>query len=214
MKITIWSDFMCPFCYIGEAHLDKALADFEHADKVEIEYKSFLLSPEAAHDPDKSYYETFADMKGMPIEEVNGMFDNVINMAKDAGLVIDYNKAKFSSTIPAHNAFQYAKEQGKGNEFFDKFYSAHFTDGELLSDPETIVRLSEEIGLDGEAIRRCTIKQAYTEKINTDIQEAGQVGVKGVPFYVFNNKYAVSGAQPVAQFKRVLDQVWQEENEK
>lgn len=214
MKITIWSDFMCPFCYIGEAHLDKALADFEYADEVEIEYKSFLLQPDSAHDPEKSYQETFADLKGIPTEQVSGMLENVLNMAQEAGLVIDYDKAQFSSMVPAHHAFQYAKEQGKGNEFFEKFYTAHFVDGELLSDPETIVRLSEEIGLDGEAIRESTQNQTYTEKVNTDIQEAGQVGVQGVPFYVFNNKYAVSGAQPVAQFKQILDQVWQEENEK
>ena len=214
MKITIWSDFMCPFCYIGEAHLDKALAEFEHANEVEVEYKSFLLSPDAAHNPEKDYYQTFADMKGVPVEQAKGMFENVVNMANATDLVIDYDKAKFSSTIPAHQAFQYAKEQGKGNEFFQKFYAAHFADGELLSDPETIVRLSEEIGLDGEAIRQSTTEQTQSEKVNTDVQEAGQVGVQGVPFYVFNNKYAVSGAQPVAQFKQVLDQVWQEENEK
>lgn len=210
MKITIWSDFMCPFCYIGEAHLDKALAEFEHADKVEVEYKSFLLSPDAKHDPEKNYYETFADLKGMPKEQVDGMFDNVVNMAKQAGLVIDYDKAKFSSTIPAHQAFQYAKEQGKGNEFFDKFYKAHFSEGELLSDPETIGRLAEEIGLDKAAVLQSTQEQIFTDRVNQDIQEAGQVGVQGVPFYVFNNKYAVSGAQPVEQFKQVLQQVWEE----
>jgi|SRR5690625_841085 len=214
MKITIWSDFMCPFCYIGEAHLDKALADFEHADSVKIEYKSFLLQPDAAHNPEKDYYETFADLKGIPKEQVNGMFENVVNMAKDAGVVIDYDKAKFSSTVPAHHAFQYAKEQGKGNEFFEKFYAAHFTNGELLSDPETIVRLSEEIGLDKDAVLQSTREQSYADKVNQDIQEAGQVGVQGVPFYVFNKKYAVSGAQPVEQFKQVLDQVWQDENDK
>ena len=137
MKITIWSDFMCPFCYIGETHLNKALEQFEHADKVEIEYKSFLLSPEAAHDPNKDYYETFAEMKGVSTNEARQMFQNVVNMAENAGIVIDYDTAKFSSTIPAHHAFQYAKEQGKGKEFFERFYKAHFEEGELLSDQDT-----------------------------------------------------------------------------
>ncbi|MCM3741300.1 DsbA family oxidoreductase [Oceanobacillus luteolus] len=213
MKITIWSDFMCPFCYIGEAHLEKALEEFEHADKVEIEYKSFLLSPEAAHNPQKDYYETFADMKGIPVDQAKGMFENVVNMAKDADLVIDYDTAKFASTIPAHHVFQYAKEQGKGNEFFKRFYKAHFTEGELLSDTDTIGRLAEEVGIDKYAALGSTQNQSYTQKVNQDIQEASQIGVQGVPFYVFNNKYAVSGAQPVAQFKQVLEQVWQEETE-
>lgn len=213
MKITIWSDFMCPFCYIGEAHLEKALEEFEHADKVEIEYKSFLLSPEAAHNPQKDYYETFADMKGIPVDQAKGMFENVVNMAKDADLVIDYDTAKFASTIPAHHVFQYAKEQGKGNEFFKRFYKAHFTEGELLSDTDTIGRLAEEVGIDKYAALGSTQNQSYTQKVNQEIQEASQIGVQGVPFYVFNNKYAVSGAQPVAQFKQVLEQVWQEETE-
>ena len=213
MKITIWSDFMCPFCYIGEAHFEKALEEFEHADKVEIEYKSFLLSPEAAHNPQKDYYETFADMKGIPVDQAKGMFENVVNMAKDADLVIDYDTAKFASTIPAHHVFQYAKEQGKGNEFFKRFYKAHFTEGELLSDTDTIGRLAEEVGIDKYAALGSTQNQSYTQKVNQDIQEASQIGVQGVPFYVFNNKYAVSGAQPVAQFKQVLEQVWQEETE-
>lgn len=213
MNITIWSDFMCPFCYIGEAHLDEALKDFEHADEVKIEYKSFLLSPEAKHNPDKDYYETFAEMKGMPVGQARGMFGNVVNMAKEAGLVIDYDKAKFASTIPAHHAFQYAKEQGKGNEFFKRFYAAHFTEGELLSDTDTIARLAKEIGLDEEGIRESTANGEYTDKVNIDVHEAGQIGVQGVPFYVFNNKYAVSGAQPAAQFKQILDQVWEEEQE-
>ncbi|WP_440896615.1 DsbA family oxidoreductase [Amphibacillus sp. Q70] len=211
MKITIWSDFMCPFCYIGEAHLQEALVDFQHADEVEFEYKSFLLSPDAVHDPNEDYYQTFANMKGISVEEARGMFENVVNMAENAGLVIDYDTAKFSSTIPAHHAFQYAKEQGKGNEFFKRFYAAHFAEGELLSDDETIIRLAEELGLEGEAIRQSIQAEKYTDKVNQDIQEAGQLGVKGVPFYVFNNKYAVSGAQPPAQFKQVLAQVWQEE---
>jgi len=212
MKITIWSDFMCPFCYIGETHLYKALEQFEHADQVEIEYKSFLLSPEAAHNPNKDYYETFAEMKGVSTDEARQMFQKVVNMAENAGITIDYDTAKFSSTIPAHHAFQYAKEEGKGNDFFKRFYRAHFAEGELLSDLDTIGSLSEEVGLNKEAALLSTQDKNYTDKVNQDIQEARQVGVQGVPFYVFNNKYAVSGAQPVEQFQQVLEQVWQEES--
>ena len=213
MKITIWSDFMGPFCYIGETHLKKALEDFEHNDQVEIEYKSFLLSPDAKHDPNKDYYETFAEMKGISIEQARQMFQNVVNMAENAGIVIDYDTAKFASTIPAHHIFQYAKELGKGNEFFERFYKAHFEEGELISDAVTLGKLSEEIGLDQSAALQSTQKEEYTQRINRDIQEAAQIGVQGVPFYVFNNKYAVSGAQPVESFTQVLEQVWEEENE-
>src|SRR5690625_1159070 len=171
MQITIWSDFMCPFCSIGETHLYKALEQFEHADQVEIEYKSFLLSPEAAHKPNKDYYETFAEKKGVSVSEARQMSQHVVNMAENAGIVIDYDTAKFSSTIPAHHAFQYAKDEGKGNEFFKRFYRAHFSEGELLSDLDTIGRLAEEVGLKKEDVLLSTQNKDYTDKLNRDIHE-------------------------------------------
>jgi predicted DsbA family dithiol-disulfide isomerase len=210
MKITIWSDFVCPYCYIGQSHLEKALENFEHAEEVEIEYKSFLLSPEAKYIPGKDYYQTFADLKGMPLEQVKTIFKQVTDMAKNAGVEINYDKAKFASTVEAHRVFQYAKEQGKGNEFFSRFYAAHFTDGEVLSDTETIVHLAEEMGLDGEKVREAILSKEYSDQVTQDITESRQVGVQGVPFYVFDNKYAVSGAQPVQYFEQVLDKVWEE----
>lgn len=212
MKITIWSDFVCPFCYIGEAHLRKAMETFEHADEVTIEYKSFLLMPDAEYVQGKSYAQTFADMKGMPVEQASGMLQNVVEMAKNSGLEINYDIAKLTSTVDAHRVFQFAKVQGKGNEFFHRFYTAHFTEGEVLSDKETIVRLAEEVGLDGAEVRNIVdSKENNLENVNSNISESRMVGVQGVPFFVFNDKYAVSGAQPVQAFTQVLNEVWKEE---
>src|SRR5699024_10069888 len=194
-----------------QAHLDKALENFEHAKKVEIEYKSFLLMPDAEYVPGKGYAETFSEMKGMPVEQANGMLQQVIDMAKSSGVDINYDIAKLSSTSDAHRVFQYAKEQGKGNEFFSRFYAAHFSEGEVLSDLDTIVKLAGEAGLDEGKVRTMLESDDYAEKVDQDIAEAQTVGVQGVPFFVFNNKYAVSGAQPVESFKQVLDQVWEEE---
>lgn len=213
MKITIWSDFVCPFCFIGQAHLDEALADFEHKDQVEIEYKSFLLMPEVNYVPGKSYVETFAESKGLPLEQAQQMLNQVTAMAKHSGVDIDYDIAKLSSTVDAHCAFQYAKEQGKGTEFFKRFYAAHFTEGELLSDVDTIVRLAEEVGLDGSEVRQVIETGEHKEEVDFDLFEAQSVGVQGVPFFVFNNKYAVSGAQPVEAFKQFLKQVWADEQQ-
>ncbi|MCM3634942.1 DsbA family oxidoreductase [Paenibacillus camelliae] len=211
MKITIWSDFVCPFCYIGEAHLAKALESFEHAENVEIEYKSFLLSPDAEYVPGEAYYESFSNLKGIPVEQTKAMLQQVTDMAKASGVDINYDIAKFASTADAHHVFQYAKEQGKGNEFFDRLYAAHFAEGEVLSDPEAIVRLAEEVGLAGEKVRGIIAGKEYAEKVSKDIAESRQIGVQGVPFFVFNDKYAVSGAQPVPYFSQVLDTVWEEE---
>lgn len=106
MKITIWSDFVCPFCYIGESHLNQALENFEHADEVEIEYKSFMLMPDAEYIPGQDYAETFAKMKGMPLEQANAMLSQVENSAKSSGVEINYDQAKLASTYDAHRVFK------------------------------------------------------------------------------------------------------------
>ena len=211
MNITIWSDFVCPFCFIGEAHLNGALEKFEHADDVTIEYKSFQLMPDGEYVPGKDYAETFSDMKGMPLAQAEAMLKNVADSATRSGVDINYEIAKLANTFDAHRVFQYAKEQGKGNEFFQRSYVAHFTEGEILSDTETIVRLAEEVGLDGAEVLKIAKNQANAEKVEQDISEARAVGVQGVPFFVIDNKYAVSGAQPVEAFSQVLNQVWEEE---
>jgi len=210
MKITIWSDFVCPFCYIGEANLEKALENFEHADEVEIEYKSFLLSPDAQYTPGKDYYQAFSDLKGVPLEQSKAMMKQVVDMAANSGVTINYDIAKFTNTVKSHHVFQYAKEQGKGNEFFKRFYNAHFNEGEVLSDEETIVRLAKEVGLDEAKVRTIIEDQEYANDVTTDLAESRRVGVQGVPFFVFDNKYAASGARPPEYFKQVLDKVWEE----
>src|SRR5690606_34026620 len=105
MKITIWSDFVCPFCFIRESHLKKALENFEHRSEVEVEYKSFLLMPDAKYVPNQGYAQTFSEMKGIPLEQANTMLNQVVDMAKDSGLDINYNTAKLASTNNSHRVF-------------------------------------------------------------------------------------------------------------
>ena len=211
MKVTIWSDFVCPFCFIGQSHLDQALERFEQADNVEIEYKTFLLMSDAKYDPGKSYAETFAELKGLPIQQAESMLSQVVNMGKQSGVNIDYDTAKLANTIDAHRVFQFAKKQGKGTEFFKRFYRAHFSEGELISDHDTIVRLATEAVLAEADVRSVLNSKENIDEMMEDIKEARSIGVQGVPFFVFNNKYAVSGAQPVDAFVQVLNKVWEEE---
>lgn len=213
MNVTIWSDFVCPFCYIGDAHLAKALAELEFGDQVEIEYKSFLLNPEAKYDANKSYLQSLADDKGMPVEQAIEMTQRVVDMGAAAGLEIDFEQAKYAPTQDAHRIFQYAKTLGKGNEFFEHFYEAYFTKGQNLGEAEVIVKLAKEVGLDEEAVRTILASDDYQEAFYGDIQQAQMVGVQGVPFFVLADKYAVSGAQPVELFKQALTQAWQEQAE-
>lgn len=210
MKITIWSDYECPFCYIGKAHLDEAMRDFEYKDEVEIEHKSFLLTPDAEYEPGKSYAESFSKLKGMPEAQAQAMLKQVTDMGAQAGLDINYDTAKMVNTTDAHRVFQYAKNQGKGNAFFERFYKAHFSEGAVISDHDVIIRLAVEVGLDAEAIREVLDHATYAEEVNKDIEEARNHGVQGVPYFIFENKYAVSGAQPVASFKEVLKTVKEE----
>ena len=211
MKITIWSDFVCPFCFIGQAHLDAALENFEHKDDVEVEYKSYLLMPDAEYQPGRSYYEFFADKFGMPVEKAEKQLKQQAESAKASGVVMNHDIAKIANTFDGHRAFQYAKDQGKGTDFFKRFYAAHFTEGEVLSDTDTIVRISEEIGLDGDAVRSVVENERNTDKVQADISQARQLGVQGVPFFLVNDKYSISGAQPVELFQQALNQIWQEE---
>lgn len=213
MQITIWSDFVCPFCFIGATHLDKALENFEHADEVEIEYKSYQLEPGAEYVPGRSYKDAMIERKGASEEQIDQMLSQVTEMAANAGLDYDFETMKLTDTYPAHRVFQYANEEGKGVEYYNKLYEAFFLDGELISDPKVLTRIASEISLDSERVQEILDNEkAYDKEVVTDIFQAQQVGAQGVPFFVFNNKYAVSGAQPVEVFSQVLDQVYDEFN--
>lgn len=208
MKITIWSDFVCPFCYIGATHLEKALENFEHADEVEIEYKSYQLEPGAKYDPEKTYLQAMIDRKNVSAEQMQQMMTQVDEMATAAGLNYNFDDMKLTDTFPAHRVFQYAKEEDKEVEYFDKLYEAFFINGELISDVDVLKRIGTEISLDANRIGEILNNdREYNQEVVRDIQEASQVGVQGVPFFVFNNKYGVSGAQPIEAFEQVLNQV-------
>lgn len=211
MQITVWSDFVCPFCFIGATHLDKALENFEHADEVTIEYKSYQLEPGAKYVPGRTYKEAMIERKGAAPEQIDQMFSQVTEMAANAGLDYDFDIMKLTDTFPAHRVFQYANEEGKGVEYFNKLYEAFFLNGELISDATVLTRVASEIGINPDRVQEIidNLKE-YDKEVVMDIYEAQQVGVQGVPFFVFNNKYAVSGAQPVESFEQVLTQVYEE----
>lgn len=211
MQITIWSDFVCPFCYIGATHLEQALENFEHADEVAIEYKSFQLEPGATYEPDKTYLEAMVDRKNVSEEQIQQLIDQLDEMATNAGLEYNFDDMKLTDTFPAHRVFQYAKEEGKGIEYFNKLYEAYFTNGELISDPNFLTQVAAEIGLDENRVREILKNEKeYDKEVVQDIYQASQIGAQGVPFFVFNNKYGVSGAQPVETFEQVLTQVYDE----
>ncbi|MBP2079327.1 DsbA family oxidoreductase [Oceanobacillus polygoni] len=214
MKIEVWSDFVCPFCYIGKRRLENAMEKFPHKEQITLEYKSYQLDPTAEHIPGKNFYETFSELKGIPLEQVKTMNQQVGQQAASVGLTYNFDDMKYANTFDAHRVAKYAEEQGKGKEVTERFLHAYFAESELLSDYDTLIKLATEVGLDKEEVEHVLQSDKYRNKVNEDIDVARQIGVQGVPFFVFNEKYAVSGAQPPEVFEEVLTKVWEEEQEK
>lgn len=217
MKIEIWSDVMCPFCYIGKRNFEMALADFPDKDKIEVEWKSFQLDPQMPDKPLESYVDYLVKNKGMSKEQVVTMLENVTNSAKQVGLDYNLNQSKLVNTAKAHQLIQFAKTKGLGDEIEEKLFSAFFTEGKNIADTETLIELGNAIGLEKEAIESALNDEQYKDLMNKDIQEARAIGVTGVPFFVFNRKYAVSGAQPPQAFLETLKKSfgeWRAENPK
>lgn len=212
MKVEIWSDVACPFCYIGKRHFEKALSEFTDRDKIEIEWKSYLLDPDYVYNPEKpeSEAEYIAYRKGISIDEAQQMFTGVTQMALKAGLKYDFEKMIVANTFNAHKIIQMAKSKGLGNEAEERFFKAFFVDGENLNEDETLMKLGVEIGLTAEDVNNALTADTYAFEVNKDIREARQIDVRGVPFFVFDRKYAVSGAQPVEVFLQSLEKSYPE----
>lgn len=214
MKIEIWSDFVCPFCYIGKRRLENALDTFEHRDEVDLTYKSFQLDPNAAKSTDQSMAELLAGKYKIPVEQAKGMNAQMTEQAKEVGLEYHFDTIQPTNTFDAHRLAQYAKTQDKLELATEKLMHAYFTDSLNLSDHDTLTKIAAEAELDPIEVCKVIEGDQFSEEVYSDQGEAQQIGVTGVPFFVFNNKYAVSGAQPAEVFGEVLQKVWDEENKR
>ncbi|WP_330443196.1 DsbA family oxidoreductase [Flavobacterium sp. C4GT6] len=210
MKIEIWSDIMCPFCYIGKRRFEEALATFEGKNDVEIEWKSFLLSPELKTDPTKNIHQYLAEHKNISLEEAKGMNDYVTNMAAQIGLTYNFDKAIPANSFNAHRFLHFAKKYGKQNEAEERLFKAYFTEGKNIDDAQTLLLLAIELELDANKLADAMNNGEFTNDVIADINEAQQLGVRGVPFFVFNRKYAVSGAQESEAFTQTLEKAFEE----
>jgi protein disulfide-isomerase len=207
MKIEIWSDIMCPFCYIGKRQLENALVSFPDSN-FEIEWKSFQLDPTITSQPDQDVYTFLAERKGMSIEQSKEMHKGVAERAKSVGLNYNFDKAVISNSLNAHRIIQLAKTKNLGDQMEEIFFKAYFTDGEDLNNGLTLIKLGMEAGLAENEIREVLESDnLFIKEVESDIKEAGEIGVQGVPFFVFDRKYAVSGAQPVEAFVKTIEAV-------
>lgn len=210
MKVEIWSDVMCPFCYIGKRNFETALDKFGEKEHLEVVWKSFQLDPSLPETAGETYEEYLAKRKGMSREQVRDMFANVKETAKQAGLDYDFDKTVMVNSHKAHELIQFAKTRSLGNEAEEILFKAFFTEGRNIADTETLIRLGEEIGLDKAELQAALSEKKYADAVNQDIQEARKLGVNGVPFFVMDRKYAVSGAQPPEVFLETLEKAYAE----
>ena len=206
MQVEIWSDIMCPFCYIGKRKFEAALEKFPKKDEVKITWKSYQLDPNIKFQPDKDIYTYLAEAKGQSREWSIKMHENVVNMAKSVGLEYNFDKAVVANSFDAHRVIQLAKKYGLGDAIEEKLFKAYFTEGKNFADHETLTTLGEEVGLNREEILEVLSGDALADNVKSDIEEGMQLGLRGVPFFVFNRKIGVAGAQDTEIFLQALNE--------
>ncbi|XEC92928.1 DsbA family oxidoreductase [Paenibacillus tarimensis] len=211
MKIEIWSDFICPFCYIGKRRFEAALEQFEGKESVEIIYKSFELDPQSKRDLDHDIHDMIAMKYSISRERAIAMHEGVTEQAQAVGLTYRFDTAIPTNTFDAHRLMHYADQHGKMREMTERLLKAYFTESKHIGDHETLAGLAAEVGLDKNGASNMLAGNDCSEEVRADEQEAGKLGIRGVPHFVINRKYAITGAQPSEVFLQALQRAWAEE---
>ncbi len=213
MKIEIWFDFICPFCYLGKRRLENALAQLPNQDKIVIEYRSFELDPAQPLYSGKNVYQLLSEKYRMSIEEAIKANESIGRQATEAGLSYHFDEMKPTNTFDAHRLVKYAKTVGKEKEITEKIFYSYFTESELISEHDTLVEIAVAEGLDRDAIFAVLKDRSrYENDVRIDEDLAQRNGVTGVPYILINQKYVISGAQPAEVFKNTIQKIYQEES--
>jgi predicted DsbA family dithiol-disulfide isomerase len=210
MKVEIWSDVVCPWCYIGKRRFESALAAFPHRDEVEVIYRSFELDPTAQVDSGQSVTERLAEKYGVSLEQADAMNARVTSMAAGEGLDYHLERARHANTVKAHRLIHLAASKGLQDAVLERVMTAYFSEGEDIGEAETLVRLATVAGLDADEARTALEGSDYTDAVRADERRARMLGINGVPFFVVDERYGVSGAQPAELLLQVLDEAWAE----
>lgn len=210
MKIEIWSDVACPWCYIGKKRFENALEKFPHADKIEVEYKSFLLNPNQQTNPDETLTDYLAREKGLEAEQVAQMMEQVRATGETEGIDFLFNEVVVANTVRAHALLQLAKAKGKGADLKQRLLHAYFSKSVNVDDPEQLLKIAEETGLDRKETREALTTDTPFRKVEFELKEAQALGIQGVPFFVIDRKYAISGAQEADVFLQALERSFSE----
>ncbi len=212
VKVDVWSDIACPWCYIGKRKFESGVAAFAASDDarpVEVEYHSFELSPDTPVDFEGTEAEFLSGHKGLPVEQAQQMIDQVAGIAATVGLHYDYDALRHTNTVKAHQVIHLAKQHGKQLEMVERLFAAYFERGEHVGQDESLADLAVEVGLDRDEVLATLRDDAQLAAVRADQAQAQAFGINGVPFFVIDGKYGVSGAQDPATFAQVLQQVVQ-----
>ncbi|MER5436245.1 DsbA family oxidoreductase [Streptomyces sp. NPDC002588] len=210
LVVDVWSDVMCPFCYIGDTVLAQAVERFPHGSDVEIRYHSFQLMPHLPPDHAVDLNELLEKERGFPRTQAKAMNAQVAAHGAQFGLDFRLDSAIGTNTRAAHRLIHWARSQGRQHDMVQRLFRAYFTDGLDVGDHDVLAGLAAETGLDRGAAREALDGDAFDADFEADIRQAGEIGITGVPFFVFDGRYAVSGAQPVEAFLQALDTAWKD----
>ncbi|MFZ4841878.1 DsbA family oxidoreductase [Mycetocola saprophilus] len=209
IKVDIWSDIACPWCFIGKRKFEAGVAAFAAGSDtpVEVEYHSFELAPDTPVDFEGSELDFLVSHKGMPAEQITEMLGRVTGIAAQSGLEFNFDKLRHTNTVLAHQALHFAKAHGKQRELAEVLFRAYFTDGKHVGNIADLAELGATVGLDAAELTAALEADRYLADVRADQAQAQGYGIQGVPFFVIDGKYGVSGAQEAQAFEQVLTQV-------
>ncbi len=211
MDVEIWSDIACPWCYIGKRRFEAALKRFEHRDQVQVTWRSFELDPDAPSERQGDLAARLAEKYGMSVEQARASQQNLTEMAAGEGLTYHFDQARSGNTFDAHRIIALAAEHGLQDAMKERLLSAYFTEGELVSDPETLVRLASEVGVPTDTVLETLASDRFAEEVRDDQLSARRMGISAVPTFVVDRALGASGAQPPDQLLALLQQGWEQQ---
>lgn len=215
LRIDVWSDIACPWCFVGKRRLERALADFPHADDVEVVWRAFELDPSAPpeRDPGVSHAARLAKKYGMSVEQAHKRSEQLRDTARTEGLAFDFEHIRSGNMFDAHRLVHLARARGVQDAVKERFLRAYLEQGQLLSDHGTLLRLAVEAGLAENEAADVLASDQFAQEVRADEAEAHELGISGVPCFVLDGRYAVSGAQPSQLLLSALHQAWSERDQ-
>ena len=210
MRIDVWSDVVCPWCFVGLANLDTALAGFPQRDDVEVVLHSFQLEPDAPRRDDTPLVELLARKYGTSVEQMRSNQQRLVDLGAERGIDFRFDDAIRANTFDAHRLIHLAADHGLARAMKDRLGTSYFTEGKAIGDPAVLREEAISVGLPADEVDEVLAGDRYADAVATDVEAAQRIGISGVPFFVFDGRYGVSGAQPDGVLRDALDQAWSE----